>query len=58
MALLLSKEGLGVVELTVRKVGSPYQPMEVLTAVVYDASLIHPTATTATATKPLRFRKL
>jgi len=24
--------------------GSPYQPMEVLTAVVYDASLIHPTA--------------
>jgi len=25
-------------------VKSPYQPMEVLTAVVYDASLIHPTA--------------
>jgi len=32
------------------KLGSPYQPMEVLIAVVYDASLIHPTATTATAT--------
>ncbi len=31
------------------KSGSPYQPMEVLTAVVYGASLIHPTATAGVA---------
>jgi len=30
-----------------KTIGSPYQPMEVLIAVVYDASLIHPTAVVA-----------
>ncbi len=51
-----------------RETGSPHQPMEVVTAVVYDASRIHPTAyrrgrrflnlAGAKFPKPLRFRKL